>query len=59
MSEIYADLGELIVGKKPDRKTDQERTMSMNLDLALEDIGAVIHAYGQALEKKVGQRLPL
>ncbi|MDP6043832.1 MAG: hypothetical protein QF906_05395 [Dehalococcoidales bacterium] len=58
MSEIYADLGELVVGKKPGRKTDQERTMSMNLDLTLEGIGVAIHAYGQALEKKVGQRLP-
>jgi len=59
MPEIYADLGELVVGNKPGRKTDRERTMSMNLGLALEDVGVAIHIYGQALEKRVGQRLPL
>jgi len=57
--EIYADLGELVLGKKPGRENDQERTMSMNLGLALEDIGVAIRIYGQALEKRVGQRLPL
>ena len=53
MPEIYADLGEIVAGKKPGRENDRERTMSMNLGLALVDVGVAIRVYHQALEKGV------
>ena len=56
---IHADLGEIVTGKKPGRENDRERTMSMNLGLALEDIGVAIHVYRRALEKDTGRKLPL
>ena len=59
MPEIYADLGEIVAGKKPGRENDRERTMSMNLGLALVDVGVAIRVYHQALEKGAGHRLPL
>jgi len=59
MPEIYADLGEIVTGKKPGRENAQERTMSMNLGLGLEDIGVAIHVYDKALEKGVGRNLLL
>jgi ornithine cyclodeaminase/alanine dehydrogenase len=57
--EIYADLGELVIGKKPGRENDQERIMSMNLGLALEDIGVAKKIYLLALERGIGKTLML
>jgi ornithine cyclodeaminase/alanine dehydrogenase len=55
----YADLGEIVAGKKPGRESENERTMSINLGLALEDIAAANLVYRKALEKKMGVELPL
>jgi ornithine cyclodeaminase/alanine dehydrogenase len=59
MPEIHADLGEIVTGKKPGRENDQERTMSMNLGLALEDIGVAKKVYLKALERGIGKTLLL
>ncbi len=59
LPEIYADLGEIVAGKKPGRENDRERAMSMNLGLALEDIGVAIHVYHKALKKGIGKNLLL
>ena len=59
LPEIYADLGEIVAGKKPGRQNDKERIMSMNLGLALEDVAVAIHIYQMALEKGIGRKLPL
>ncbi|MGD8506585.1 MAG: ornithine cyclodeaminase family protein [Candidatus Bathyarchaeota archaeon] len=56
---VYADLGELITGKKPGRQNPKERTMSMNLGLAIEDMGTAILIYEKAKKAMVGARLPL
>ena len=55
----YADLGEIVCGKKPGRQSDAERIISINLGLALEDMATAILVYRQALEKGIGQQLPL
>ena len=55
----YADLGEIVCGKKPGRQAGEERIISINLGLALEDMATAILVYRQALEKGIGQRLPL
>ena len=57
--EIHADLGEIVTGKKLGRENDQERTMSMNLGLALEDIGVARNVYLKALERGIGKTLSL
>ena len=59
MPEIHADLGEIVTGKKPGRENDQERTMSMNLGLALEDIGVAKNVYLKALKTGIGKTLLL
>jgi ornithine cyclodeaminase/alanine dehydrogenase len=56
---IYADLGELVAGKKAGRENDEERIMSMNLGVPLEDIAVAIRVYEAAKRKGVGQTLPL
>ncbi len=55
----YADLGEIAAGKKPGRESDEERTISINLGLALEDMATAILVYRQAVEKGVGTQLSL
>jgi ornithine cyclodeaminase/alanine dehydrogenase len=59
MREPYADLGEIVVGRKPGRETDGERTMAMNLGLALDDMAVAAEVYRRAAEKGIGSRLPL
>lgn len=56
---IYADLGELVTGRKQGRETPQERTIACNLGLALEDIVTAHLIYNRALEKRAGTWLPL
>ena len=57
--EPYADLGELITGQKPGRQRPDERTMTINLGLALEDMATAIRIYHRALSKGLGVELPL
>jgi len=56
---IYADLGDLVTGKKPGRQTAQERTMACNLGLALGDMAVATAVYQRAVEKGLGTWLPL
>jgi ornithine cyclodeaminase/alanine dehydrogenase-like protein (mu-crystallin family) len=57
--EPYADLGEIVAGKKPGRQSAGERTMSMNLGLALDDMATAIRVYHSAKEQGIGTKLPL
>ena len=55
----YADLGEIVAGKKPGRQSENERTMSMNIGLALDDVATAYLIYKLAQEKGIGTELPL
>jgi ornithine cyclodeaminase/alanine dehydrogenase len=57
--EIYADLGEIVAGKKVGRESKDERIMSMNLGLAIEDMATAMKVYKKAKEEDVGTWLPL
>jgi ornithine cyclodeaminase/alanine dehydrogenase-like protein (mu-crystallin family) len=57
--KVYADLGEIVSGKKLGREDSRERIMTMNLGLAIEDIATAIVVYEKAGKKRVGTRLPL
>jgi ornithine cyclodeaminase/alanine dehydrogenase len=56
---VHADLGELATGRKPGRETPQERTMTANLGLALNDMAVAPLIYGKAKEKGIGTWLEL
>jgi len=56
---VYADLGELATGKKLGRESDSERTMSMNLGLAIEDMATATKIYEKAKSKGIGTWLKL
>lgn len=55
----YADLGELAAGLKPGRERRDERTLAMNLGLALDDMAVAPEIYRRARERGLGVWLPL
>ncbi|MHC4714035.1 MAG: ornithine cyclodeaminase family protein [Planctomycetota bacterium] len=57
--EPYADLGEIVAGQRPGRESPDERTISMNLGLALDDMATAPLVYRRARELGVGTELPL
>jgi len=57
--DVYADLGEIVSGKKPGRENSEERIISMNLGLAIEDMATAILVYEKAKRTGAGTRLPL
>ena len=57
--EVYADLGEIVAGRKPGRESASERTASINLGLALEDMATAVRVYQRAKARGIGRELPL
>ena len=54
-----ADLGELVTGRKPGRQSPGERTMAMNLGLALDDMAVAPEVLKRATQAGLGTWLPL
>jgi ornithine cyclodeaminase/alanine dehydrogenase len=57
--EVYAELGELVTGKKQGRENADEITFAANLGLALDDMAVAPLIYKRAVEKNIGSWLPL
>jgi ornithine cyclodeaminase/alanine dehydrogenase len=55
----YADLGELVAGVKPGRQDEKERTLAINLGLAMDDMAVAPTIVERAKEKNLGVWLPL
>jgi len=55
----YADLGELATVQKPGRGSDKERTLAINLGLAMDDMAVAPEIYRRAHEMGIGTWLPL
>lgn len=55
----YADLGEIVAGLKPGRANLAERTLAINLGLALDDMAVAPEIYRRAVENNIGTWLPL
>lgn len=55
----YADLGELVAGRKPGRVNESERTLAINLGLAMDDMAVAPTIVQRAKEKGLGVWLPL
>ncbi len=56
---VYAELGDLVTGRKPGRQGPGERTMTCNLGLALDDMATAPLVLKLAVEKGLGTPLPL
>ncbi|MBU4224214.1 MAG: ornithine cyclodeaminase family protein [Chloroflexi bacterium] len=55
----YADLGEIVAGLEPGRQSDSERTLAINLGLAMDDMAVAPEIYRRAKAKGLGTWLPL
>ena len=55
----YADLGELVACLKPGRRDEKERTLAINLGLAMDDMAVAPEIYRRAKEQGLGTLLPL
>jgi len=56
--DLYAELPEVLSGKKPARQSDHERIFIRAIGLINQDIAMADHIYRAALEKNIGTRLP-
>jgi len=52
--DILGDLGEVVLGQKPGRKTEDEITVFKSVGFAVEDLVTAHLAYRRAREKGVG-----
>ena len=57
--QVYADLGEIVTGRKAGRENNSERVMSMNLGLAIEDMSTAVKIYEKAKREGFGLWLNL
>jgi len=56
---IQGEIGEIVIGKIPGRKTPEEITLFKSLGLAIEDIASAEHIYRKALGKGMGTLVEL
>jgi ornithine cyclodeaminase/alanine dehydrogenase len=55
----YAELSELVAGLKPGRQNDRQRTLAMNLGLAMDDMAVAPEVHRRARARGLGVILPL
>jgi ornithine cyclodeaminase/alanine dehydrogenase len=55
----YADLGEIVAGLKPGRRDASERTLAINLGLAMDDMAVAPEIYQRAKSLGIGTWLTL
>ena len=55
----YFELGEIVAGKKPGRRNEEERIIDFNYGLAIEDVAMAMEIYTRAKAQGVGTVLPL
>ncbi|MCX6641807.1 MAG: ornithine cyclodeaminase family protein [Candidatus Bathyarchaeota archaeon] len=59
MPKLYAELGEIVAGKKKGRENSKERILAINIGLALEDVIVADYVYKKAKKKGGYQKLTL
>lgn len=58
-SHMYAELGEIVTGKKPARVDDKEITLFKSNGLAIQDVAAAKLVYDKAVQAKIGAEVVL
>ena len=58
-SHMYAELGEIITGKKPPRTDDKEITLFKSNGLAIQDVATAKLVYDKAVQAKIGTEIEL
>lgn len=55
--DIYAELGEIVTGKKPGRTSDKEITLFKATGLAIQDVGTAYRVYQLAKQRGMGREI--
>jgi ornithine cyclodeaminase/alanine dehydrogenase-like protein (mu-crystallin family) len=58
LPNLHAELGEIVIGEKPGRKTREERIIDFNVGIAIHDVSMASGVYKRAKEKGRGTLLP-
>ncbi len=58
-SHIHAELGEVIIGKKPSRESDEEITLFKSNGLAIQDVATAKLVYDRAVQQGIGTEVEL
>jgi len=58
-SHIHAELGEIIIGKKPSRESDEEITLFKSNGLAIQDVATAKLVYDRAVQQGIGTEVEL
>lgn len=56
---LLGEIGQVLVGELPGRRSEEEITLYKSLGIAVEDVAAAHHVYVQAVQKGIGTRLEL
>jgi ornithine cyclodeaminase/alanine dehydrogenase-like protein (mu-crystallin family) len=56
---VHAELGDLVVGRKPGRTNPEEITVFDSTGVAIQDVASAAWVYQQALDRNVGTFIPL
>ena len=59
LPDLYAELGEVVVGKKPGRENNLERIINFNFGMAIHDVATATEILARAREKGLGTTLTL
>jgi ornithine cyclodeaminase/alanine dehydrogenase len=59
LPDLYAELGEIVVGKKPGRESHTERIINLNFGMAIHDVYMATQILERARAKGIGMMLPL
>ena len=59
LPDLYSELGEIVIGKKPGRESASERIIDINLGIVIHDIAVASVVLARANEKGIGTKLDL
>ncbi len=59
LPDLFAELGEIVIGKKPGRENNNERIINFNFGMAIHDVSMASQVLAKAQQKGSGTMLPL
>jgi ornithine cyclodeaminase/alanine dehydrogenase-like protein (mu-crystallin family) len=59
LPELYAQLGEIVTGRRPGRESPSETVFCVNYGMAIHDVAMAAETLKRARRRRLGRRLPL
>jgi alanine dehydrogenase len=58
-ADVHAELGDLVIGRKPGRTNPEEITVFDSTGIAIQDVASAAWVYQRAIARNVGTFIPL